>query len=42
MMVAAAMLGWTLGYALALATRTEEGPALYVPVPSRLRRFLAP
>ena len=40
MMVAAAMLGWTLGYVLASATRTEEGPALYVPVPSRLRRFL--
>jgi hypothetical protein len=40
MMVAAAMLGWTLGYALAHATRTEEGSALYVPVPRRLRRFV--
>jgi len=40
MMVAAAILGWALGYGLAAATRTEEGPALYVPVPSRLRRFL--
>ena len=40
MMLAAAMLGWTLGYVLAFATRTEEGPSLYVPVPSRLRRFL--
>jgi len=39
-MVAAAMLGWTLGYAVAHATRTEEGPALYVLVPTRLRRFL--
>ena len=41
MMVAAAMLGWTLGYALAHATRTEEGAALYLPVPSRLRQYLA-
>jgi hypothetical protein len=40
-MVVAAMLGWTLGYALAHVTRTAEGPLLYVPVPSRLRRFLA-
>ena len=39
-MVVAAMLGWTLGYALALATRTEEGPALYVPLPRRFRRFV--
>jgi hypothetical protein len=39
-MITAAMLGWTLGYALAHATRTEEGPALYVYVPSRLRRLL--
>ena len=36
----AAMLGWTLGYALAAATRTVEGSALYVPVPARLRRLL--
>ncbi len=41
MMVAAAMLGWTLGYVLAHATRAEEGPALYVPVPRRFRRFVA-
>jgi hypothetical protein len=40
MMVAAAMLGWTLGYVLAHATRTVEGAALYVPVPRRLRRFV--
>jgi hypothetical protein len=40
MMVAAAMLGWALGYGLAAATRTESGPALYLPVPSRLRRFV--
>ena len=39
-MITAAMLGWTLGYAIAHATRTEEGPALYLPVPTRLRRFL--
>jgi hypothetical protein len=39
-MVAAAMLGWTLGYALASATRTVEGSALYVPVPAGLRRLL--
>ena len=40
MMVVAAMLGWTLGYVLAHTTRTEEGPALYVPVPGPLRRLL--
>ena len=39
-MITAAMLGWTLGYALAYASRTEDGPALYVYVPSRLRRLL--
>ena len=39
MMVAAAMVGWTLGYALAHVTRTEEGSALYLPVPSRLRQY---
>ena len=39
-MVAAAMVGWTLGYALAHATRTEEGPALYLPIPSLLRQYL--
>jgi hypothetical protein len=40
MMVAAAMLGYALGYALAAATRTEDGPALYLPVPARLRRLI--
>lgn len=40
MMVTAAMLGWALGYGLAAATRTETGPALYVPVPRRLRDFV--
>jgi len=39
-MVAAAMLGWTLGYAIAHATRNQEGPALYIVVPDRLRRLL--
>jgi len=39
-MVAAAMLGWALGYALAAATRTEAGPALYLPVPTRLRHLV--
>jgi len=38
MMIAAAMLGYTLGYAFAAATRTEEGPALYVPFPAWWRR----
>jgi hypothetical protein len=32
------MVGYTVGYALAAFTRTEDGPALYVPLPSRLRR----
>lgn len=40
MMVAAAMVGWTLGYALAHATRSGDGAALYLPVPSRLRQYL--
>lgn len=40
MMIAAAMLGWALGYGLAAATRTEPGSALYVPIPSSLRRFI--
>jgi hypothetical protein len=40
MMVGAAMLGWTLGYALAFATRTVEGSALCVRVPGPLRRLL--
>ncbi len=39
-MIAAALVGWTLGYALAAATRTVEGPALVVPVPAMLRRFV--
>lgn len=39
MMLAAAMLGWALGFGLAAATRTETGPALYVPLPAPLRRF---
>ena len=39
MMVAAAMVGWTLGYAIAHVTRSEEGSALYLPVPSRLRQY---
>jgi hypothetical protein len=41
MMIAAAMVGWAIGYGLAAATRTAEGPALYVPIPSRLRRFMS-
>ena len=40
MMVAAALLGWSLGYGIAAVTRSEDGPALYVPVPKRLRRFV--
>jgi hypothetical protein len=40
MMVTVAMVGYTVGYFLAAATRTEEGPALYVPLPSALRRLV--
>ncbi len=40
MMLTAAMLGWALGFGLAAATRTETGPALYVPLPGPLRRLL--
>jgi hypothetical protein len=40
MMIAAAMIGWAIGYGLAAATRTEQGPALYVPIPSSFRRFV--
>ena len=40
MMVAAAMLGYTLGYALAAATRTARGSALCVPLPRALRRLV--
>ena len=32
-MMTAAMVGYTLGYVLAAATRTHDGPALYVPPP---------
>ena len=39
-MIAVAMVGYTVGYVLAAATRTENGPSLYVPVPSSLRRFM--
>jgi hypothetical protein len=40
MMIAAAIIGWSIGYAIAAATRTEDGPALYVPIPARLRRLI--
>jgi hypothetical protein len=40
MMVAAAIIGWSIGYAIAAATRSEDGPALYVPIPARLRRLI--
>ena len=40
MMIAAAILGWSLGYGLAAVTRTEDGPALYMPIPKRFRRFV--
>ena len=40
MTVTAAMVGYTLGYLLAAMTRTEDGPALYVPLPGLLRRFV--
>jgi hypothetical protein len=39
MMVGAALVGWAIGFGLAAATRTETGPALYVPLPAALRRF---
>jgi hypothetical protein len=39
-MMTAAMVGYTLGYVLAAATRTHDGPALYVPLPAVLRRFV--
>jgi hypothetical protein len=41
MMVTVAMVGYAIGYVLAAATRAEEGSALYLPVPARLRRFIA-
>ena len=40
MMVTAAILGWSLGYGLAAVTRSEDGCALYVPIPKRFRRFV--
>ena len=40
MMVTLAMVAYAIGYGLAAATRCEEGPALYLPVPARLRRFV--
>jgi len=40
MMVAAALLGWSLGYGIAAVTRSEDGSALYVPIPKRFRRFV--
>jgi hypothetical protein len=40
MMITVAMVGYAVGYVLAAATRTEGGPALYVPVPHSLRRFM--
>ena len=35
-----AMIGYTIGYALAAFTRTHDGPALRLPVPASLRRFV--
>ena len=40
MMVTVAMVAYTIGYALAAATRSEDGPALYLPVPARLRKLV--
>jgi hypothetical protein len=40
MMIGAAVVGWTLGYALAAATRSADGPALVLPVPAVLRRLV--
>jgi hypothetical protein len=39
-MIAVAMVAYTIGYALAAATRSEDGPSLYLPVPARLRKFV--
>jgi hypothetical protein len=39
--IAASMLGWALGFAISAVTRTETGPALRLPIPSPLRRFLS-
>jgi hypothetical protein len=41
MTITLAMVAYTIGYALAAATRVERGPALYLPIPERLRRFVA-
>ena len=38
--VLTAMVGYTLGYALAALTRTQPGPALFVPLPARIRRLI--
>jgi len=40
MMIGVAMVAYAIGYVLAAATRCEEGSALYLPVPARLRRFI--
>ena len=40
MMIGIAMVGYAIGYALAAATRSEDGSALYLPVPASLRRFV--
>jgi hypothetical protein len=34
------MVGYTVGYGLAAFTRTQTGPALFVPLPASLRRLL--
>ena len=39
MTITAAMVGYTIGYMVAAATRTVEGSALHLPVPARLRRL---
>jgi hypothetical protein len=40
MTVTVAMVAYAIGYALAAATRREDGCALVLPVPARLRRFV--
>jgi hypothetical protein len=40
MMIGVAMVGYAIGYVLAAATRSEDGSALWLPVPARLRRFV--
>ena len=39
MTITVAMVGWSIGYVLAAATRTRDGSVLCVPVPARLRRL---